>query len=276
MIPYFIWTIPKTIVKGGFSFSLKKYLFLCIKPSFWFLITLFMYCVTLFLLSQIVKNPIKMIVAVFIIYIVTMFLAMMLIGSYEEDNSDKSILLKMYAIYLPFFFGGYFWNMLAQFDVFDLEKKRISFSTIIVIGLYIISLFFYSWQGGYSVFSLKSVFSFLPERLSNIIEISYKWYVVAPLAIFSWVNILLIFYRLFSELSLVHLVSHVGTETLAIYVMSELFIYDWTGLESIDMLISILVGLLVPIVIQEIIERKKITFLYFLFGIKCKLPKSSD
>lgn len=256
IIPYIVWTALLLIINN--NFSLNEYWALIIKPSYWFLIILFLYDVTYYVLN-IITNKINKQMKIIVIYIIFV----MFIWFISKNIIKNSEILHLYSIYLPEYFIGIF-AFLFKDRLISIVKKYQYF----IILLYPISMIIYTFKD-HSVFisTMKWIISCvttynISNNILNIISVFYNHYLVAPLGMMFWG---LILWRLYKLGILGNRFSAIGRYTLSIYVMSSFFNCHYFNIFIIDILTSIILGVFLPIIFEVIVKFFP-NIHYILFG----------
>ena len=254
MIPYIVWTAILLCIEN--KFSLYNYWMLVIKPSFSFLIVLFLYDATYYILNMITKNFDRQI-KIILIYIVFI----MFIWFISRNIIENSEILHLYSIYLPEYFAGIFAFTFKEKLIYMIRKYKY------IILLYPISMLMYTFkdhsrfvdimQGLLSYVTTYSISS----NIFNIMSVLYNHYLVAPLGMIFWGVIL---WKLYKLNILGKNFSIIGKYTLSIYLISGFFNHHYVNCFEIDILISILMGLLLPIIFDFIMKKiPKIHYIFF-------------
>lgn len=256
MLPYIVWTALIMILNNKFDFL--GFLLELIKPSYWFLIILFLYDLTYYIIKNFIrkiKNQIKFI----IIYIVTVILIWIITKRYISQTD----ILHMYSIYLPEYFLGVFLYSYREKVIKIIKKYKKIFLLLYPIAM---TLYTYEDHSKFNNIIQYNVLYYLDYTLStnilNIISTVYNHYIVAPLGMVFWT---LIIYYIYKSKINIKIFSYIGKYTLSIYVISNLFNYRYINIENIDILISIFLGILLPIII-EYVSKFFPKIHYILFG----------
>lgn len=256
MIPYIVWTALLLVIRN--NFSLYNYLGELIKPSCWFLIILFLYDATYYLLN-IITNNINKQMKIIVLYII----CIIFIWFISKNLIKNTEILHLYSIYLFEYFAGIFAYTFKD-KLLNIIKKY----QYIIILLYPISMIVYTYKD-HSVFISTIQWIILDVSIYDIsnnflsmMSVVYNHYIVAPLGLMFWGLVVWYFYKLGI---LGNKFSLVGKYTLSIYLMSSIFNFHYLNIKNLDILISIFLGIFLPIIFEYIIKKfPKIH--YILFG----------
>lgn len=255
MIPYIVWTALLLVINN--NFSLYNYFLLFIKPSFWFLIVLFLYDTTYYILN-IITNKINKQIKIIVVYI----FVIMFIWFISKNIIKNTEILHLYSIYLPEYFAGIFTFTFKE-KIINVIKKYKYF-----ILLYPIFMSIYTFKDHSNfVDTMQIILSYLTtwsisNNTWNIVSVFYNHYLVAPLGMIFWGMIL---WKLYKLNILGKRFSLIGKYTLSIYLMSGFFNYYYIGFLEIDIVISVLMGIFIPIIFDFMIKKSP-KIHYILFG----------
>lgn len=182
-----------------------------------------------------------------------MFIFLNLLSLYPQYVCDA---VKAVAIYFPFYYVGWYarrYNLTLSWSIMKIS-----------VVCYLISMVFYGYkdrsiQSGY-IMDIISILDVAPNIINmigksfiGVLGVLYNHFFVAPLgAVFGWWLVKQLEKIFFIE----HILSSLGKYTLPIYIMSGFF--QITVFDNImtKMAISFILGLVGPIFIGCIIEKK--------------------
>ena len=259
MVPYIVWTAIFGFVSAK-KFTLYNYFMALIEPSFWFLIVLFLCDISYWFINKITQGKWLLYMAVVlsllanIIYLIT------------KNLITSSNILHMYAIYLPF----YFWGVFSCIYKNNLLKTFNSYSYFLIL-LYPASMTIYTYENHdffnntVNWFLKNFTGNVLPVNVLNTISVLYNHFFVAPLGVlfFGWAV-----YKIYKYKFLRNKFGYIGRYTLIIYITEGFFFADYTGVLSLDILLSIILGTIMPIFIDKLSMKISPNLHYVLLGSK--------
>ncbi len=164
----------------------------------------------------------------------------------------------MLAIYIPFYFlGVYLGDNYNKFLKYRNDNRRFIF-----VILYAISMLLYTYKDE-SKFVNFFEFTRLPVSVLKIACTFYNHFVVAILGVITFIIIV----DLIKNIKIIGFVKEIGKYTLSIYILSDLCFINVCNIPSINILISTILGVLIPIIVYKICEKSKVLKLC-LFGEK--------
>ncbi len=250
MVPYFVWTLIYNFI--GHNFTISSYILYCIKPSFWYLIILFLCDCFLLLNSYLKKFGLKN----DIMYYAFISVVMLIMYYLTINIVEYSEIIKMLAIYIPYYFLGVY---LGE-NYYKLKKYEKNNKKYIFIVLYIMSMFLYTYKDN-TKFIEFFAFTNLPTSILKIACTFYNHYVVAILGIISFAIIM----DIIKNIRILEFVKKIGKYTLPIYLISSRCFIGICDIQQINIYCSIFLGVIIPIVLYKICARSKILKTY-LFG----------
>lgn len=238
--PWFLWTLILGLCEK-FSFSNIIYR-LVINQSIWFLFCLFCFHLFYYISGKLNKKYFSMI---------CFWCANILLFVIFRIEFMKDIIL-----FLPYYILGIWFK--GQKDKSYYKKLMIA-----ALFLYPVSLLFYGYPD-YLFFckKIQCVINIPSAVLLPALKI-YSHTIVPILAIMS----LWIISHKISKIFIFKTISFVGNYTIEIYILSQLFQRNWTNNRYIAGVISITLGIVVPILISYLLRKKRNSRInMFLFG----------
>lgn len=259
-IPFWLWVLLDSIICGKWSCEELKssYLRVFHDPSdqgLWFLWVLFLCCVFLGVSINIVEYVMKKLhkfrfqtIGAWIIEISMILLLLISLGAVWSLTGFTTILgFRLFCKEIIFFMTGYY-----------IRKYKNIFS-----GDYKFGIFFYilypicvgMWDRTHFVIFYDDMMNLAGSNV--ILKICALGFATVYFYIVSFLGIGFV-WKIFEYISnriKLHILSQVGMYTMEIYILHRYFFRTFSGQRVIDSMISLLLGIVIPIIIGKILSR---------------------